>query len=75
VFLAAVLDGGYWYLRSSLTGGLSGSTTIWIGLILALILAIAITWFLSNAVRRELAKASGGSTSATTATPTTGDAQ
>ena len=54
VVLAAILDGGYWYLRSSLTGGISGSATIWIGLILALVLAVAITWFLSNAVSREL---------------------
>ena len=74
VLLAAILDGGYWFLRSSLTGGISGISTIWVGLILALILAVAITWFLSNAVSRELAKASGGSTTATT-TPTTGDAQ
>ncbi|MEA2621361.1 MAG: protease PrsW [Chloroflexota bacterium] len=56
VALAAVLDGLYWFLRSSLTGGFAttGIPSNWIGLILAVILAVAVTWFLSNAVTREL---------------------
>lgn len=58
VALAAVLDGVYWYLRSSLTGGIGGSAvTTFIGLALAVILAGAVTWFLSTAVQRELTKA------------------
>lgn len=59
VAIAALLDGVYWYLRSSLTGGISsgGIPTTWIGLALAVVLAAVVTWFLSNAVQRELARA------------------
>lgn len=58
VALAAILDGVYWYLRSSFAGGFAGSPSLWVGLGLAAVLAIAVTWFLANAVRRELARAS-----------------
>lgn len=59
VALAAFLDGLYWFMRSSLTGGIAttGIPTSWIGLILAVVLAGAVTWFLSTAVERELARA------------------
>jgi len=58
VALAAVLNGIFWYLRSSLSGGLqSGVSTTWIGLILAAVLAGIVTWFLSLAVRNELRRA------------------
>lgn len=64
VALAAVLDGVYWYLRSSLTGGFAGGIpTTWIGLGLAVVLAAVVTWFLSNAVARELARALKGAPS------------
>jgi hypothetical protein len=48
----------FWFLRSSFTGGFTGTPSIWVGLVLAAILAVAVTWFLSDAVRRELARAS-----------------
>jgi RsiW-degrading membrane proteinase PrsW (M82 family) len=58
VALAAVLNGIFWYLRSSLSGGLqSGISTTWIGLIVAALLAAVVTWFLGLAVRRELGRA------------------
>ena len=58
VALAAVLNGIFWYLRSSLSGGLQGGvSTTWIGLILAAILAGIVTWFLALAVRNELRRA------------------
>ena len=61
-----MLDGVYWYLRSSLTGGIGGSAvTTFIGLALAVILAGAVTWFLSTAVQRELTKALKAAPSAT----------
>ena len=62
VALAAALDGVFWYLRSSLSGGLqSGISTTWIGLILAGILAAVVTAFLAIAVRNELGRAFKGS--------------
>ena len=69
VALAAILDGVYWYLRSSFTGGFTGSLTPWVGLVLAAVLAVGVTWFLASAVRRELARAS-----ATPLAPTEGAA-
>jgi protease PrsW len=58
VALAAVLDGVYWYLRTSLTGGVTGGiSTSWIGLGLAVVLAGIITWFLSSTVQREIDQA------------------
>jgi protease PrsW len=72
LILTAVLNGGYWYLRSSLTGGISGVSTTWVGLILALILAVVVTWFLSQAVSRELKRASSDGASAV---PAGGEAQ
>jgi protease PrsW len=56
--IAAVLDGLFWYFRSSLSGGLQGGiSTTWIGLVLAAILAGVVTWFLALAVRNELSRA------------------
>ena len=58
VALAAVLNGIFWYLRSSLSGGLQGGiSTTWIGLVLAAVLAGIVTWFLAMAVRNELRRA------------------
>jgi RsiW-degrading membrane proteinase PrsW (M82 family) len=58
VALAAVLNGIFWYLRSSLSGGLQGGiSTTWIGLILAAVLAGIVTWFLAMTVRNELRRA------------------
>lgn len=62
VALAAILDGLFWYLRTSFSGGFAGLTATWVGLILAALLALAVTWFLSTAVSRELARAVGPST-------------
>src|SRR5688572_959586 len=60
VALAAFLDGLFWFFRTSFTGGLQGGiSTSWIGLILAVILAAVVTWFLALAVRRELARQLG----------------
>lgn len=68
--LAAILDGVFWYLRSSLSSGLQGGvSTTWIGLIVAAILAAVVTWFLALAVRNELNRALG------TATPPRGVAR
>lgn len=65
VVLAAVLDGIFWYLRSSLSGGLQGGiSTTWIGLIVAAILAGVVTWFLALAVRNELRRALAAGTPA-----------
>ena len=62
VALAAVLDGIFWYLRSSLSGGLQsgGISTTWVGLILAGVLAAVVTVFLAIAVRDELSRAFKG---------------
>ena len=62
VALAAVLDGIFWYLRSSLSGGLQsgGISTTWVGLILAGVLAAVVTAFLAIAVRNELSRAFKG---------------
>ncbi len=57
IMLAAVLDGIYWILRASVTGGLAGLTSTWAGLVLAILLAVGVTGFLAIAVRRELAAA------------------
>lgn len=66
VILAAVLNGVFWYLRSSLSGGLQGGiSTTWIGLIIAAVLAAVVTWFLALAVRNELNRALAAGTSAT----------
>ena len=55
VAIAAILDGIFWYLRTSVTGGfLGGIPTTWIGLGLAVILAAAVTGFLARAVRQEV---------------------
>lgn len=66
VALAALLDGVYWFLRTSLTGGIAtgGIPTTWIGLLLAVVLAAVVTWFLSNAVQREIARATKSGQSA-----------
>jgi RsiW-degrading membrane proteinase PrsW (M82 family) len=55
VAIAAVLDGIFWYLRTSVTGGfLGGLPTTWVGLGLALVLAAAVTGFLARTVSREV---------------------
>lgn len=67
VALAAALDGIYFWIRTSVTGGMvSGVPSNWIGLILAVILAAAVTWFLSRAVARAMSRAFGGDGSSPT---------
>lgn len=67
VILAAFLNGVFWYLRTSLSGGLQGGiSTTWIGLVIAAVLAAVVTWFLALAVRRELNRALAGGGTATT---------
>jgi RsiW-degrading membrane proteinase PrsW (M82 family) len=61
VSLAALLNGIFFYLRGMLAQtGLSaagGDARMWTGLVLAAILAIAVTWILSRTIRRDLAAA------------------
>ena len=72
VALAAILNGLFWFFRTSFTGGLQGTiSTSWIGLILAVILAAVVTWFLALAVRRELNRQLGA-VPPTMPAPTTG---
>jgi len=59
VALVAILDGVFWYLRTSFSGGFVGLAPTWVGFILAAALAVVVTWFLATAVRRELARAVG----------------
>ena len=60
VILAAVLDGLFWYLRTYFTGGLVGGIpSNWTGLVIAVILAAVVTWFLSTTVSREIRRALG----------------
>ena len=55
VVIAAVCNGIFWFLRTSVTGGfVSGIPTSWIGLGMAVLLAAAVTGFLARAVRKEV---------------------
>ena len=75
VALAAILDGLFWFLRTSFTGGIQGAiSTSWIGLILAVILAAIVTWFLALSVRRELNRQLGTVPPTMPATTTGGQA-
>jgi RsiW-degrading membrane proteinase PrsW (M82 family) len=56
ILLAAALDGIYWVLRSSFSGGLAGPVTTFGGLVLAIVLAAGVTAFLAISVQRELSQ-------------------
>lgn len=53
--IAAALNSLFYYLRGTLSQGSLGMINSWIGLLLAAVLAGAITWFLSRSIRRDLA--------------------
>jgi RsiW-degrading membrane proteinase PrsW (M82 family) len=69
--IAAVLNGLYFYVRAVLTSGFVGPIpTNLLGLLLALGLAVLITWFLSRSLQRGLAATlRGGTTPAAPAAP------
>jgi protease PrsW len=56
ILLAAVLDGLYWMLRATFTGGFAALTTTWAGLALAVLLAVGVTVFLARSVQRDLGR-------------------
>lgn len=64
VALAAILNGVFFFLRSTIgRGTIEGSNEAvapWIGLVLAAILAVAVTAVLSTLIRRELAQGAAG---------------
>ncbi|NJN44064.1 MAG: PrsW family intramembrane metalloprotease [Anaerolineae bacterium] len=54
VVIAAVLNGIFFTLRTVVTGGGLSEANLWLGLILAAILAGGTTYFLSTAINRQL---------------------
>ncbi len=58
VSLAAVLNGLFFFLRSTITrGSLStagGGVQQWLGFVLAAVLAVAVTWFLSRSFSKQM---------------------
>lgn len=57
ILIAAVLDGLYWMMRANFVGGFASLTTTWVGLVLAIVLAVGVTLFLVGSVQRELSAA------------------
>jgi RsiW-degrading membrane proteinase PrsW (M82 family) len=67
VSLAAVLNGLFFFLRSTLTQGSltasGGEARRWLGFVLAAVLAAAVTWVLSGTIRKQMklpAQSAGG---------------
>lgn len=53
--VAAVLNSLFYFLRGNLSQGSLGTANTWLGLLLAAVLAGAITWFLSRSIQHDLA--------------------
>jgi protease PrsW len=57
---AAALNSLFYFLRGTLSQGSLGTANSWVGLLLAAVLAAAITWFLSRSIEHDLAVHGGG---------------
>ncbi len=57
---AATLNALFYFLRGTLSQGSLGTANSWVGLLLAAVLAGAITWFLSRSIQHDLAVHGGG---------------
>lgn len=58
--IAAALNSLFYFLRGTLSQGSLGNSNSWVGLLLAAVLAGAITWFLSRSIQHDLAVHGGG---------------
>ncbi len=58
--IAAALNSLFYFLRGTLSQGNLGNSNSWVGLLLAAVLAGAITWFLSRSIQHDLAVHGGG---------------
>ena len=58
--VAAALNSLFYFLRGTLSQGNLGSSNSWVGLLLAAVLAGAITWFLSRSIQHDLVAHGGG---------------